>query len=296
MEHRQILNFLAVCGERNFTRAAEQRHITQQGLSKSIRDLERELGAPLFERNRRQAVVLTECGRVLEGAARAWTGQHDYIADTLRAMAENSRFRLSVGITDSLLSLLPRRFVGGFVEAHPEISLFLKTFTWDTCQKNVAEQKLQVGFAVAPIDQELFRAIPVGGGPLRIAVGKRHPLARRKSIQFAELATVNLISLANYIPLKKLAAERGFVRNIEPAVELSFVDLVFIGELLETGRYASFCGAGTEGYGENKNDIVLLDIEDAELPVENYLIVNRHTFINQAAEAFIEYAKERFAG
>ncbi|MDR0602479.1 MAG: LysR family transcriptional regulator, partial [Treponema sp.] len=74
MEQRQLLNFLSVCEEGRITGAAERRHITRQGLSKSIRDLEDELEVPLFERSRK-GIALTEYGRVMEKAAKAWTGQ-----------------------------------------------------------------------------------------------------------------------------------------------------------------------------------------------------------------------------
>jgi DNA-binding transcriptional LysR family regulator len=70
MEHRQLLNFLALCEEQNFARAAEKRRITQQGLSKSIGELKKEIGEALLDRSRRGA-SLAEYGRALKSAAKA---------------------------------------------------------------------------------------------------------------------------------------------------------------------------------------------------------------------------------
>lgn len=50
MELHQVKYFLAVCGTRNFTRAAAVCGIAQPSLSKAIRRLEEELGGPLFDR------------------------------------------------------------------------------------------------------------------------------------------------------------------------------------------------------------------------------------------------------
>ena len=63
MELRQLEYFVAVAEEANFTRAAERVHITQSGVSAQIRDLETDLGAPLFDRSGRVARLTGRHGR-----------------------------------------------------------------------------------------------------------------------------------------------------------------------------------------------------------------------------------------
>jgi hypothetical protein len=60
-------------------------------------------------------------------------------------------------------------------------------------------------------------------------------------------------------------------------------------------RYVSFFGPRIKHLGENEQDFALIDIEDAKFSVEMYLIINRRSFINRAAETFIEYAKEKLS-
>jgi LysR family hydrogen peroxide-inducible transcriptional activator len=62
MEICQVRYFLAICQERNFTRAAEHCGVSQPTITKSIRVLERQLGGALFSR---KPVELTERGRVV---------------------------------------------------------------------------------------------------------------------------------------------------------------------------------------------------------------------------------------
>src|SRR4026208_1112152 len=70
MELRQLEYFVAVAEEGTFTRAAERVHISQSGVSAQIQQLERELGAPLFERTPRRA-TLTPAGEAALVHARA---------------------------------------------------------------------------------------------------------------------------------------------------------------------------------------------------------------------------------
>src|ERR1700704_5107666 len=70
MELRQLEYFVAVAEEQNFTRAAERVHISQSGVSAQIRQLERELGAELFDRSTRTA-TLTVAGEAALEHARA---------------------------------------------------------------------------------------------------------------------------------------------------------------------------------------------------------------------------------
>ena len=74
------------------TKAADCRFITRQGLSKSLRELENELGVTLFGRGW-HGVELTEYGKVFEKAARTWTSQHDYILETIKTMKAKSGSR-----------------------------------------------------------------------------------------------------------------------------------------------------------------------------------------------------------
>ena len=70
MELRHLHTFVTVAEERSFSRAAERLRIAQSAVSRTIRDLERDLGKALFDRSTHH-VALTETGAATLGRARA---------------------------------------------------------------------------------------------------------------------------------------------------------------------------------------------------------------------------------
>jgi DNA-binding transcriptional LysR family regulator len=175
MEYHQLLNFLSVCEEKNFTKASGRRFITQQGLSKSIKELEIELDVPLFFRTR-QGIELTEFGSALEKAAQSYISQHTYILDTIKQLKEKTRSYVSVGIVNGLNDVLPLNFFKTFLDAHRDISLNIMSFNDDECQDAITEHKLQVGLSPAPVDFSRFES--------RTIKKARSALSRENSTDF----------------------------------------------------------------------------------------------------------------
>jgi LysR family cyn operon transcriptional activator len=289
MEQRQLLNFLAVCEEKNFTRAAEKRHITQQGLSRSIQELEAELGLELFDRSRRGA-KLTEYGRVLESAARAWTNQHEHILETLKAMKEKSETRLSIGL--NIDYIFPPHFLSDFIAAHSEIALSVKTSPLDLCQQYLLEQRLQAGFSYPPIDTDIFDAFLFKKDKLFLVMGKNHPLAKKPSIRMSELRYENIVAFTTAMHPNPHVLDICRQNGIVPETQLASMDHALVAELCSTGRYIGFGGKDIKIL----DDLAKIEIEDAEIYAELYLIVNKRAFINSAAETFIDYVKKQSDG
>lgn len=190
MELRHLRYFVAVAEELNFNRAAKRLHIAQPPLSRQIRDLERELGTPLFDRVPR-GVELTAAGRAFLPEARLTLAQAERAQRTAQRAARGEVGRLRVGFVEaaSHSGILPE--VLGFFRMHlPSIGLSL--FEMDSLEQTEAfrEERIDLGLMHgAPADADRWLKVePVYAEPLVSAVPETHPLATRARIALSEFA------------------------------------------------------------------------------------------------------------
>lgn len=291
MEHRQLLNFLSICDEKSITKAAELRFITRQGLSKSLWELESELGVKLFERSR-NGITLTEYGQILEKAARTWIKEYRDMLDTLKDIKEKSNSQLSVGIADSFVRSLSSNFFSSFLKTYPEIDLSIITLASKNCQKQLLENKIPVGITIPPIDIENFQCFQLLKKKFYLIVGKNHHLAGRASVELEELKGEEAITRISWLDQDDFIARFCIQHDIKTHTRLSYLEPSLIKDMLETGRYIIFA---SESSFLDRANYPLIEVINADIYIEFCLVINKQVFINKAAERFIAWTQEQFA-
>ncbi|MEV4944269.1 LysR substrate-binding domain-containing protein [Streptomyces sp. NPDC053755] len=198
---RELRYFVAVAEELHFTRAAERLFVSQPALSKQIRALERQLGAPLFDRSR-QGVRLTSVGAALLPHARAVLASWDEAWAATRRAKEAADATLVVGMSTSpgrggLLPAIRSRFTA----THPRARLRLRQVGWDDPTAGLADGTSDVAFVWLPLAApERFRWVVVASEPRLVALPETHPLAGRESVDFAELLDEPFLALPAHAP------------------------------------------------------------------------------------------------
>jgi LysR family carnitine catabolism transcriptional activator len=124
MDLRRLRLFLAVVDEGGMTRAADAEHVSQPSVSQAVRELEAELGTPLFHRAGRR-VVLTSAGEALVGPARQALRDVDTGRAAVEAVAGLDAGRLDLGALPTLAIDPLAPLVGRFRVAHPNVTIAL---------------------------------------------------------------------------------------------------------------------------------------------------------------------------
>lgn len=144
---RQLKGFMLVAAYRNFTRAADQMHMTQAGLSGMISDLERQLDCPLFERTTR-SVKLTKEGQRFLPTAELVVSQLEEASANIRKASVESRKRLVVAMTPVFATIFAPRVFRAFSQQHPNIELIIRDIPSRDVKRYVDEGEVDVGFGI----------------------------------------------------------------------------------------------------------------------------------------------------
>ncbi len=147
ISNRQISAFLAAARLSSFTRAADQLHVTQAGLSAIVRELEAQFGCRLFERTTR-SVSLTREGRALLPFAERILDDLDQAQSAVLATNASIKRTLTIAATPIVASTLIPHASQQFGLQHPDIDIRVKDVPQQEVQKLVETAEADVGFSV----------------------------------------------------------------------------------------------------------------------------------------------------
>lgn len=183
---RRLRHFVTVAETLHFTRAAEILYVSQQGLSRSISELERDVGVPLLNRTTR-TVELTDAGQAfLDAARRALTILDAGTEDARRAHNRISGV-LRIGFfAASALELTPL-IIGAFRAAHPSVTPQVESFNQTDPSCGLRSGETDVAFLRPPIDLADLHTETLFTEPRAVLMSTSHPLAAAKSVRLRDL-------------------------------------------------------------------------------------------------------------
>jgi DNA-binding transcriptional LysR family regulator len=188
MELRQIRSFLSVAETLHFGRSAELIHLSQPALSLQIRALEEEVGARLFERNRRKT-TLTAAGLAFRDDAAAALSQLEHAIRRAKLAANGKLGLLRIGFISTAGSEIVPDIVRQYRELNPAVDFSLRNILTAEQVQMLEAGSLDIGFLRLPIvGHSALDVVKVHREPFVLVVPSSHKLAKRKAVRLRELA------------------------------------------------------------------------------------------------------------
>ncbi len=187
MEFYQLGYFLEIARQRSFTRAAGRLHMAQPALSQQMKNLEAELGTPLFIRGRKET-QLTAAGKAFLPRAEALLSQAEAAKAVVSDVAQLRGGKLVIAAIPSVCACLLPEVIRSFSKRHERVALQLIEDSSERVADCVESGLADIGFLQLPASKSAFSSQTVLSEPFVLLTAKTHALARLKEATLKQLA------------------------------------------------------------------------------------------------------------
>ncbi len=282
---RQLRVFSAVARHMSFGKAAEELHLTPPAVSMQIKELEGQVGLPLFDRGGR-SVALTVTGEYLLVYVRKILATLKDAEDAVARLSGLQTGRLTIGMVSTAKYFVPR-LMARFRSEHPGIEVRL-AIGGNREQLVALLQANEVDLAIMgrPPRELATRAEPFAGHPHVIVTPPDHPLVKAGHAPAAALADYEFL-IREEGSGTRAAMEKFFAdHRLAPRVAMEMTSNETIKQAVMAGMGISFLSLHTIGLELKAGLIAVPDIEDLPLAKRWYIVNTLAKTLSPAAEAF----------
>jgi DNA-binding transcriptional LysR family regulator len=242
IELRAWRQFLVLAETLHFGRAAERLHMTQPPLTLAIQQLERRLGAPLFERTRR-SVALAPAGAALVEPVRQLLASSAALPGLARGASAGETGRIRLGFVSTIgFDALPM-WLREFRAAHPGVAIDLREATGDVQLEAFERRELDAGFLIhapgrrADPAARRLHGLSLGVEPMVLALPESEAWAAAKRLKPVDLLAQPLVIFPRAIAPSLYDAVLAFFHQhgVTPAIAQEAIQMQTIVNLVSAG-------------------------------------------------------------
>ncbi len=287
MDMKQLKYFLKVYELGSFSRAAQELFITQQGLNKSIQQLEKEMNTQLFIRTAHGLIPTVE-GHRLRKQAEPFLGQWMDILDYVTRPKQSPDNTLRIGFDIGMMELIPPEFLAEYLERHPAEEIYIHNTVSD-CRRMLLDNELDIAFCEAPVDNEVFLDVVMVYKPISLLVHKDNPLAEKEQVTIADLRGQRLIDFHKTAPAQQYYHELCRSEGVEPTIWLNASQVVPMLSLVQQNMAVSFFGGDASWLPE---DLRVVPLADIQVSSGYHMIAKKGRYFGKLVREFVrEYCR-----
>lgn len=191
LDSRQLRAFRVLARTGSFTQTARELHLTQSGISHSMKALESEIGCRLLDRLGKK-VVLTQAGEQLLKHAEKILAEMDSARESLKQLGKWGRGRLRLGATTTVCQYIIPAVLREFKESFPDHSISIEPGDTAELVQALLHQRIDIALSLASNEPQLeFQ--PLFSDELHFIVAALHPWAKAGHVERVEVPGQNYI-------------------------------------------------------------------------------------------------------
>lgn len=281
---RQLQVFEAVVRHMGFTRAAEELHLTQPAVSMQVKQLEGQVGLPLFEQVGKK-IFLTEAGREMYHYSKVIASQLAEAEAVIQSLKGVQHGRLDVAVA-STANHFSTKLLAAFSRANPSVTIKLDVTNRETLLRQLADNEKDLVIMGRPPEGLDLEAEPFMDNPLVVVAHINHPLAQQKQIPLQRLAEETFV-VREPGSGTRMVMERFFDRHglpFVPGMEMSSNEA--IKQSVEAGLGLAVVSTHTLELELESKRLAVLDVEEFPIMRHWYMVHPRSKRLSPVAEAF----------
>ena len=291
MDLLQLKYFLAVAKHGNITHAANELYIAQPSLSRTIANLEEELGHKLFDRKGKR-IYLNENGEIFAKRIRRIFSDIDMAKHELDDLSGRKQRRLIIGST--IARLMPK-LLSGFLSEHGSVQFNLIQVTnHDSIKNRLLNGEIDLSISILPVENDGCECVRLAYDPLVLIIPESHRLAGEDKISIASLAEEPLVYHSGETGLRVICDSFFEEIGVTPYIAFECTTPDVICELVRCGfGYALIPSSWLETV--NTAGLCVHNVSDAVCGRHFWIGWLKDRYMSAAVREFIRYSSEYFA-
>jgi DNA-binding transcriptional LysR family regulator len=223
-------------------RAAVRLNVASSAVNRQILALEKEIGAPIFERLPRR-LRLTATGEVLIAHVRDTLKGHQRVEAHIEALKGLTRGEVTIATMNGLAAGPLPRFLNSILETHPRVHVRLRALPLDQIANTVLTGEADLALSYSTPVVAGLRVVASHDLALGAIVSPRHPLNTRRPLRLADCAEFPL-AIADHSMTIRPAVELAFTQAnlpLQPTIETNSIE--FMKKIAANGHAITFLNA-----------------------------------------------------
>lgn len=288
MEIFQLIQFQAVAELEHMTRAAERLNLAQPALSRTIQNLEKELGVPLFDRSGRR-MQLNENGRILLRYARQILSSIQDAKNEISAQNTDSETCIRLCV-HSATALIPQ-LLTDFRAVRPDIQFDIVQRIFRNTEQPDYDMLIDsiVGDEVLPRNSYVLMQEEA-----MLAVPSSHPLAQKSAVSLSDIRDIPFVSLRRDRPWARIIQKACNEVNFTPNIVAESDNPITLCDFVRCGLGVCFLPSRT-GLPPAGDGIIMVPFTDFAYARHLYLHWCYNAYLPPHVDAFRKFAIRWFS-
>lgn len=290
MTLKQLTYFLQLADCKSFTVASNELFICQSALSKTIKQMEFELGVKLIDRVSKP-FQLTPEGRVLYERGKVALHIINEQLECLSDCVGVNYGKIRVGVPPVISTVYFANILHLFIQKHPSIELEILEYGANTVLENVENGNIDVGVVILPISTANLNVVPVFKSENVLVVSKKHRLANYDTVPFRELKGEKMVTLNEsymlYDRTEQLCHKAGF----EPKFTIKSSQWDFLMALISLNLGVGILPKPIVEKA-NLDYVKLISLTEPEFPWDIAFITRKDKYISNPIRIFLQFVLE----